>query len=303
MLYHVTEPPSAGPTVLATDESAFQNAVTPGFYVAPDAGTGSMTEEVVATPFCGEEGELGDIQPGATLSSINPNQPGSMHIAFGTRVFDASHPANAEDEGDEEPEQAEEGELSELQQAQLRGYLELRRLYRPRKCKFTGTVYAEAWNTPGVRKRHDQYSHRGDDLSFEEDEAEAAQNEEDEKAAALHLLLEQPEDFESEGKRLHQRQHDDLHCTRRCVRTGLLYTEACNHMRAARYCPGKIHPQGRFWTCCGQKEAEALPCRIGRHEDRPEFAVFYAEYQMRHSDLIGRAEAWSNVQEQSDETQ
>ena len=38
---------------------------------------------------------------------------------------------------------------------------------------------------------------------------------------------------------------------------------------------------------------EALPCRAGRHEDRPVFAVFYAQYQMAHNDLVAKAEKWS----------
>jgi len=301
LLYHVTAP-QAGPTPTHQDEDSLRHATAPGFVVADandvDSWLPNSSSQVCTEPF--EEEAPPPTSPGPGLSSTTPLQAGSMHIAFGTRVFDPklSHLEDqqmVDSELDVEAQQQDMLMLSDAQQERLAQYLELRRLYRPRTCKYTGIVYAEAWNTPGVRKRRQGYSHLGDDLLHEEDEDESAQIEADEGAAALSLLLD-ADVFDSELARLEQRRHDDLHCTRRCVRTGLLYTEACNHERAARYCPGKIHAQGKFWTCCGQKESEALPCRVGRHEDRPEFAVYHAEYQMSQSLMIGAGEKWSDTQ-------
>jgi len=254
---------------------------------------------VCAEPFA-EEAKP-PTSPGTALSGTG-GRPGQMHIAFGSRIFDQdgdcrTSPSPAREAPLEEDvfPPPEERILTDREQVLLAQYLDLRRLYRPRECKYTGEIYAEAWNTPGVRKRHGQYSHRGDELLYEEEEGFAQGAEEEELEAAFTLLLSQPQDLVQELERLEKRRQDDLTCTRRCVRTGLLYTEKCNTPRAARYCPGKIHPGG-FWTCCGQKESEALPCRAGRHEDRPAFAVFYAQYQMGHNDLIAKAEKWSDSQ-------
>ena len=80
-------------------------------------------------------------------------------------------------------------------------FLTLQQLYRPRRCKFTDTVYAEAWNTPGVRRRHGNYSHKRENERYEEEEEEASRNEEDSIRRAVMLCTQDMEGMADELRR------------------------------------------------------------------------------------------------------
>merc|ERR1712166_311111 len=226
------------------------------------------------------------------LSSTTPSMSaGTMEVAFGSRIFSPGEDVDI----DELPFTEVEAMARKLQPEQkelIDKFLTLQQAYRPRRCKFTDTIYAEAWNTPGVRRRHGNYSHKRENERFEEEEEEASENEENVIRQAVYLCTHDMDGMMDELNRLEKRHDDDLSVTRRCVRTGAIYTEACNHAHAARYCPGKLHPQGKFWTCCGQPDKPGhIACTMGRHEDRADFRCFYGDYmneQRRQVEVNGQ---------------
>lgn len=229
------------------------------------------------------------------LSSTNPSIAGQMEVVFGQRVFSECEPVDLQEMPFTEVELMVR-KLPEEKKERIDRFLTLSQLYRARVCKFTGTVYAEAWNTPGVRRRHSNYSHKRETDRFEEEESVANEEEEALIRKAVQLCVEDPDLLEEELQRLQQRYDDDLSVTRRCVRTGVLYTEACNHAHAARYCPGKLHPQGKFWTCCGQPDRfDHIPCTAGRHEDRLEFRCFFG-------DMMNERRKHDELEEQDEES-